>query len=71
VKFRSDVNGTITGIHVANLWTSSGTRLTTATFTGETASGRQQAPFSIPVSITANTVYVASHQLSTATTAPP
>jgi len=52
VKFWSDVNGSITGIrfykastntdtHVANLWTSSGTLLTTAMFTGETASGWQ------------------------------
>jgi hypothetical protein len=72
VKFRSDVNGKITGIrfykastntgtHVANLWTSSGTLLTTATFTGETASGWQQVLFSSPVPITANTVYVASY----------
>jgi len=72
VKFRSDVNGSITGIrfyklsgntgtHVAHLWTSSGTLLATATFTGETASGWQQVLFSSPVSITANTVYVASY----------
>ena len=72
VKFRSDVNGNITGIrfykastntgtHVANLWTSSGTLLTTATFTGETASGWQQVLFSSPVPITANTVYVVSY----------
>ena len=72
VKFRSDVNGSITGIrfykattntgtHVANLWTSSGTLLATATFTGETASGWQQVLFSSPVPITANTVYVASY----------
>jgi hypothetical protein len=72
VKFRSDVNGTITGIrfykastntgtHVANLWTSSGTLLTTVTFTGETASGWQQVLFSNPVPITANTVYVVSY----------
>jgi hypothetical protein len=31
------------------------------TFTGETASGWQQANFSNPVAITANTVYVASY----------
>jgi hypothetical protein len=72
MKFRSDVNGTITGIrfykastntgtHVANLWTSTGTKLATATFTGETASGWQQVLFSSPVSITANTVYVVSY----------
>jgi hypothetical protein len=72
VKFRSDVAGTITGIrfykastntgtHVANLWSSTGTRLATATFTGETASGWQQVNFATPVAITANTVYVASY----------
>ena len=59
MKFRSDVNGSITGIrfykastntgtHVANLWTSSGTLLATATFTGETASGWQQVHFLEP-----------------------
>jgi hypothetical protein len=75
VKFRADVNGLITGIrfykastntgtHVGNLWTSTGTRLTTATFTGETASGWQQVNFSSPVAITANTVYVASYHTS-------
>jgi hypothetical protein len=72
VKFRSDVAGYITGIrfykasantgtHVGNLWTSTGTLLATATFTGETASGWQQVTFATPVSITANTVYVASY----------
>ena len=70
MQFRSDVNGTITGIrfykastntgtHVANLWTSSGTLLTTATFTRESASSWQQVLFSSPVPITSNTVYVA------------
>jgi hypothetical protein len=72
VQFRSDVSGTITGIrfykgignigpHVGNLWTSSGTLLATATFTNETASGWQTVTFSLAVSITANTVYVASY----------
>ena len=72
VKFRSDVNGYITGIrfykgtantgtHVGRLWTSSGTQLATATFSGETASGWQQVNFATPVAITANTVYVASY----------
>ena len=71
VKFRSDSNGSITGIrfykasantgaHVGNLWTSAGTLLATATFTNETASGWQQVNFATPVAITANTVYVAS-----------
>ena len=72
VKFKSDVNGTITGIrfykssnntgtHIGNLWSSSGTLLSTATFTNETASGWQQVTFSPAVPITANTVYVASY----------
>ena len=72
VKFRSDVAGTIigirfykastnTGTHVGNLWSGNGTRLATATFTGETASGWQQVNFSTPVAISANTVYVASY----------
>ena len=72
MKFRSDSSGYITGIrfykastntgtHVGNLWTSTGTRLATATFTSETASGWQQVNFATPVAITANTVYVASY----------
>jgi hypothetical protein len=72
VKFRSDVAGRIsgvrfyksaanTGVHVGNLWSSSGTLLASATFTSETASGWQQVNFSTPVSIQANTTYVASY----------
>ncbi|MGJ5673044.1 MAG: N,N-dimethylformamidase beta subunit family domain-containing protein [Nostochopsis sp.] len=72
VKFRSEVNGYITGIrfykgsqntgtHVGTLWTSSGTQLAQATFTSETASGWQQVNFASPVEITANTTYVASY----------
>ncbi len=72
VKFRSDVAGFVTGVrfhksalntgtHVGNLWSSTGTRLATATFTGETASGWQQVSFPSPVAITANTTYVVSY----------
>ena len=72
VQFRPTVNGTITGVqfykastntgtHVANLWSSNGTLLATATFTAETASGWQQVLFSSPVPITANTVYTVSY----------
>jgi hypothetical protein len=72
VKFKSDVAGKITGIrfykgannggtHVGNLWSSSGTKLASATFTNETASGWQQVTFATPVTITAGTVYVASY----------
>ena len=72
VKFTADTSGYITGIrfyksaantgtHVGNLWSSSGTLLATATFTGETASGWQEVSFSTPVLIAANTTYVASY----------
>ena len=72
VKFTSDVAGTIngvrfykastnTGTHVGSLWTASGTLLASATFTNETASGWQQVLFSSPVSIAANTIYVAGY----------
>ena len=72
VKFTSSNNGLITGVrfyksgantgaHVGNLWSSTGTLLASATFTGETGSGWQQVTFSSPVAITANTTYVASY----------
>ena len=72
VKFKSDVAGNITGIrfykstantgtHIGNLWSASGTLLASATFTGESASGWQTVSFASPVSITANTTYVASY----------
>lgn len=76
VKFRTSVNGTVTGVrfykgsantgtHVANLWSATGTLLATATFTGETASGWQQVNFATPVSVTANTTYVVSYHTNT------
>ena len=72
MKFKSDVDGFITGIrfykgpantgtHVGNLWTSTGTLLASATFTDETPTGWQQVLFDAPVAITANTIYVASY----------
>ena len=72
VRFTSNINGLITGVrfykgvnntgtHIGHLWSSTGTLLASATFTGETASGWQQVTFSTPVAITANTVYVASY----------
>lgn len=72
LKFRSDVAGFITGVrfykginntgtHVGNLWTSTGTKLATATFTSETASGWQQVNFQSAVPISANTTYVVSY----------
>ena len=72
VKFRSQTDGRITGLrfykgatntgtHVGHLWTRTGTLLATATFTNETATGWQQVSLSSPVSIAANTTYVASY----------
>ncbi len=72
VKFESSVAGYITGIrfykasgntgtHIGYLWTSTGTLLASATFTGETASGWQQVSFATPVAITSGTIYVASY----------
>jgi hypothetical protein len=72
VKFRADVDGFVTGIryyksaantgtHIGNLWSASGTRLATATFSNETATGWQVVLFSTPVAVTANTTYVASY----------
>jgi hypothetical protein len=72
VKFQSEVAGTINGIrfykaaantgtHVGSLWSASGTLLAQASFSGETASGWQQVSFSSPVSIQANTTYVAGY----------
>ena len=72
VKFRSSLFGHVTairyykgsqhtGTHVGSLWSSSGTRLATATFTNETASGWQQVNLTPPVFINANTTYVASY----------
>jgi len=73
VKFQSDVSGFVTGIrfykpagntgaHTGSLWNATGTtRLATVNFTGETASGWQQANFATPVAVTAGTTYVASY----------
>ena len=72
VKFRTNTAGSITGIrfykttgnsgtHTGELYSSTGTRLAQATFTGETATGWQQVLFSTPVAITAGTTYVAAY----------
>ena len=50
-----------TGTHIGSLWTADGQRLAQVTFTGETASGWQQANFSTPVEVQPNTTYVASY----------
>ncbi len=72
VKFRSDINGYITGlrfykgdlntgIHTGHLWKTDGTLLATVIFNGETGSGWQQVILNGPVPITANTTYIASY----------
>lgn len=72
VKFVPAVNGRIigirfyqspanTGTHTGNLWTSTGTLLARATFSGETGSGWQQVRFDTPVPVIAGTTYVASY----------
>jgi hypothetical protein len=72
VKFRSDVSGYVTGVrfykgtgntgsHIGNLWTGTGTNLGTVAFTGESASGWQQADFGAPIAVSANTSYVVSY----------
>jgi len=73
LKFRSDKDGLVTGVrfykggaanggtHVGHLWTSTGTLLSTVTFTGESDTGWQQAFFATPVLIRANTFYVVSY----------
>jgi len=50
-----------TGTHTGSLWTADGTRLATATFTGETASGWQAVTFAQPVEIAAGTPYIVSY----------
>ncbi|WP_247341580.1 MULTISPECIES: DUF4082 domain-containing protein [unclassified Bradyrhizobium] len=72
MKFQASTTGDIvglrfykgpnnTGTHVADLWSSTGALLATATFTNETASGWQQVNFGTPVTIAAGTTYVASY----------
>jgi hypothetical protein len=72
MKFRADVAGTVTGVrfykgsantgtHTGHLWSGTGTLLATVTFTGESSSGWQQATFSSPVPIAADTTYVVSY----------
>jgi hypothetical protein len=46
---------------VGDLWSSTGTHLASATFTGESATGWQQVNFASPVAVSANTIYVASY----------
>ena len=49
------------GTHTGSLWSSTGTRLATVTFTNETATGWQSATLSTPVRVTAGTTYIVSY----------
>ena len=75
MKFRSDVAGNVTGVrfykyaantgnHTGTLWSASGQKLATVMFKNESESGWQQADFSTPVHIAANTTYVISYHTS-------
>ncbi|WP_179956692.1 DUF4082 domain-containing protein [Amycolatopsis anabasis] len=50
-----------TGTHTGSLWSASGTRLATGTFTGESASGWQTLMFANPVDVQSGTTYVVSY----------
>ncbi len=72
VKFRSSAAGVISAIrfykvssdnalNTVQLWTLSGTLLGTATLTGTPTAGWNQVPFAAPISIDANTTYIATY----------
>ncbi|MFG1880167.1 DUF4082 domain-containing protein [Sphaerisporangium sp. NPDC049003] len=72
VKFTADQPGFITGIrfykgqgntgtHIGNLWTASGQKIATGTFTEEATSGWQTLTFTAPIRVTSGTTYIASY----------
>ena len=76
LKWRSDVAGSVTGVrfykaatntgtHIGSLWSFTGTKLASATFSNESASGWQQVTFATPVSVAANTTYIVSYHTNT------
>ena len=50
-----------TGSDLVDLWTSTGTKLASATFTNTAATGWQTVTLATPVAINANTTYIASY----------
>ncbi|MGV8849597.1 MAG: DUF4082 domain-containing protein [Propionibacteriaceae bacterium] len=71
-RFTAVANGQATGIrfyktaenkgtHTGSLWSSTGSLLARATFSGETSSGWQTASLSAPVKLSAGTTYVVSY----------
>ncbi|KIS26983.1 hypothetical protein TV39_12935 [Arthrobacter sp. SPG23] len=78
VRFASSTSGQVTGIrfykaagntgtHTGSLFSISGQQLATVTFTAESTAGWQTATFSQPVTIAADTEYVASYKSPTGT----
>ena len=72
LRFTPVVDGFVTGVrffkgagnggtHVGSLWSSSGTRLATATFTSESATGWQEVAFTSAIAVSAGQTYVASY----------
>ena len=73
VKFEASQAGQVTairfykgttsngGTHTGHLWTTSGTRLGSVTFSSNSGTGWQQASFSTPVNVSANMTYIASY----------
>ena len=59
VRFYKSVANT--GVHTGSLWSSTGTRLATVTFAGETAIGWQTAKFTSVVAVSAGTSYTVSY----------
>jgi hypothetical protein len=75
MKFQSTMNGTVTGIkfyktsantgiHTGELYSATGELLASKVFTNETGLGWQVTLFDQPVSITANTTYIAAYHSS-------
>jgi hypothetical protein len=76
VKFKSSTSGYIkgirffspnapSGVYTGHLWTSNGTLLDSAVFTGITVGGWQEVLFSEPKAIKADSIYVASYHTTT------
>ncbi|USX55954.1 DUF4082 domain-containing protein [Lentzea sp. HUAS12] len=76
MKIKTSVNANVTGVrfykssantgtHTGSLWNSSGQRLATGTFSGESASGWQTLNFAQPVGIRAGQTYIVSYSTTT------
>jgi len=72
VKFTPSADGVVIGVrfwkgtgnggtHTGSIFSSTGSRLATATFQSESSSGWQSVYFSTPLTVTAGTMYVASY----------